>query len=108
MAASLFKAVGMVKQVKEVDVDSVTALAGSGPAYIYYLIEAMFDSLEELHLDRQLGEELILQTIQGTIDVLTSTDKTPGELYQAVKSPGGTTEAGLNVLEKQLFSKNHD
>ncbi|MCQ6276971.1 pyrroline-5-carboxylate reductase [Bacillus sp. V3B] len=102
---SLFQAVGLVRQVKEEDVDSVTAIAGSGPAYIYYLIEAMFHSLKELHLESQLGEELILQTIQGTIDVLKSTDQTPAELYQNVKSPGGTTEAGLNVLENNHFQE---
>ncbi|WP_332692765.1 pyrroline-5-carboxylate reductase [Halalkalibacter lacteus] len=96
---SLFQAVGMVRQVKEEDVDSVTAIAGSGPAYMYYLVEAMFDSLKELHLDRKLGEELILQMIQGSVDLLKSTDQTPRELYQKVKSPGGTTEAGLQVLE---------
>ncbi|MFC0470438.1 pyrroline-5-carboxylate reductase [Halalkalibacter kiskunsagensis] len=96
---SLFQAVGMVRQVKEEDVDSVTAIAGSGPAYMYYIVEAMFDSLDELHLDRQLGEALILQMIQGSVDLMKNSGHTPRELYQKVKSPGGTTEAGLKVLE---------
>jgi pyrroline-5-carboxylate reductase len=96
---SLFQAIGMVRQVKEEDIDSVTAIAGSGPAYMYYLVEAMFDSLDELQLDRQLGEKLILQMIQGSVDLMKNTDHTPRELYQKVKSPGGTTEAGLQVLE---------
>jgi pyrroline-5-carboxylate reductase len=98
---SLFQSVGMVRQVKEEDVDSVTAIAGSGPAYMYYLVEGMFNSLDELQLDRQLGEELILQMIQGSVDLMMNTDQTPRELYQRVKSPGGTTEAGLQVLENK-------
>ncbi|MCL7749413.1 pyrroline-5-carboxylate reductase [Halalkalibacter sp. MEB205] len=102
---SLFKAVGTVKQVLEKDVDSITAIAGSGPAYMYYLVEGMFHSLEELHLEQELGRELILQTIQGAIDLLKSSNQTPKELYLNVKSPGGTTEAGLNVLENKRFQE---
>ncbi|WP_332628939.1 pyrroline-5-carboxylate reductase [Halalkalibacter flavus] len=102
---SLFKAVGTVKQVLEKDVDSVTAIAGSGPAYMYYLVEGMFHSLEELHFEQELGRELILQMIQGAIDLLKSSNQTPKELYLNVKSPGGTTEAGLNVLENNRFQE---
>ncbi|MFC7064146.1 pyrroline-5-carboxylate reductase [Halobacillus seohaensis] len=102
---SLLKAVGIVKQVKEKDLDSVTAIAGSGPAYMYYLVEGMFNSLDELQLDRKLGEELILEMIQGSVDLLKSTNQTPKEVYLNVKSPGGTTEAGLNVLENQQFQE---
>ncbi|MEC2072795.1 pyrroline-5-carboxylate reductase [Alkalihalophilus marmarensis] len=99
IAEELFKSVGMVKTVPEHDIDSLTAIAGSGPAYMYYLVEGMQQSLEELNLDQDLGEEVILQMMQGAIDLMKSTDKSPRELYQNVKSPGGTTEAGLNVLE---------
>ncbi|OLS37172.1 pyrroline-5-carboxylate reductase [Alkalihalophilus pseudofirmus] len=99
IAEELFKSVGMVKTVPEQDIDSLTAIAGSGPAYMYYLVEGMQQSLEELNLDQDLGEEVILQMMQGAIDLMKSTDKSPRELYQNVKSPGGTTEAGLNVLE---------
>jgi pyrroline-5-carboxylate reductase len=99
IAEGLFKSVGMVKTVPEHDIDSLTAIAGSGPAYMYYLVEGMQQSLEELNLDQDLGEEVILQMMQGAIDLMKSTDKSPRELYQNVKSPGGTTEAGLNVLE---------
>ncbi|WP_232718586.1 pyrroline-5-carboxylate reductase [Bacillus sp. FJAT-45037] len=95
----LFKAVGMVKQVEECDVDSFTAIAGSGPAYMYYLVEGMYESLDELNLDQELGEKVIIQMMQGAIDLLKSSDLSPRELYLNVKSPGGTTEAGLNVLE---------
>jgi pyrroline-5-carboxylate reductase len=99
MTPSLFEAVGMVKQVPEQDVDSLTALAGSGPAFMYYLVEGMYDSLEELNLDEDLGKEVIIQMMQGAIDLMKSTDQSPRELYLNVKSPGGTTEAGLNILE---------
>ncbi|GAE35516.1 pyrroline-5-carboxylate reductase [Halalkalibacter akibai] len=102
LTESLFQSIGIVKLVKEIDMDSITAIAGSGPAFIYYLVEAMTDSLEELELDPQLGEELILQMIQGSVDLLKTTNLPPRELYEQVKSPGGTTEAGLHVLA------NHD
>ncbi|MDV2885022.1 pyrroline-5-carboxylate reductase [Alkalihalophilus pseudofirmus] len=105
IAEDLFKSVGMVKTVPEHDIDSLTAIAGSGPAYMYYLVEGMQQSLEELNLDQDLGEEVILQMMQGAIDLMQSTDKSPRELYQNVKSPGGTTEAGLNVLEDNDYQE---
>lgn len=98
LTEALFETIGMVRHVREKDVDSLTAIAGSGPAYMYYLVEAMSDSLKELNLEPTLGKELILQMIQGSIDLLKETGQTPRHLYQRVKSPGGTTEAGLNVL----------
>ncbi|RBW71103.1 pyrroline-5-carboxylate reductase [Bacillus taeanensis] len=102
---ALFQAVGMVKRVKEADLDGITALAGSGPAFMYYLVEALYKSAEELGLDRKLAEELILQMIQGSVDLLQHTDHEPFQLYESVKSPGGTTEAGLNVLEENHFQE---
>ncbi|MDT8859674.1 pyrroline-5-carboxylate reductase [Alkalihalobacillus sp. MEB130] len=100
--ASFFESVGIVKHVKEEEVDRLTAIAGSGPAYMYYFYEAMMNSLKELKIDPELGEELVLQMMQGSIDLLKHTTESPRELYEKVRSPGGTTEAGLQVLA------NHD
>ena len=105
IAKSLFEAVGLVKEVKEKDLDGFTAIAGSGPAYIYYLVESLYKSADDLYLDKQLSEELIIQMIQGVVDVLKETGQRPRELYQNVISPGGTTEAGLHVLEKHNFQQ---
>ncbi|GAE27831.1 pyrroline-5-carboxylate reductase [Halalkalibacter wakoensis JCM 9140] len=98
IAASMFESIGIVKHVKETDLDSLTAIVGSGPAYMYYLFEAMTNTLKELELDEQLGEELLLEMMQGSINLLKATSDSPRTLYESVRSPGGTTEAGLQVL----------
>ncbi|MDQ0481835.1 pyrroline-5-carboxylate reductase [Guptibacillus hwajinpoensis] len=103
VAQSLLEAVGIVRRVKEVDLDAITAIAGSGPAYIYYLIEALQKSAEELLLDRELATDLILQMVQGSVDLLTKTGEDPRALYENVISPGGTTEAGFKVLKESQF-----
>lgn len=94
----LFDTVGMTAFVEEAQLDAVTGLSGSGPAYIYYLVEAMEKSAVEIGLEREMAKQLIVQTLLGAAEMLSKTTKTPQELRHAVTSPGGTTEAGLKIL----------
>lgn len=94
----LFDTVGMTAFVEEAQLDAVTGLSGSGPAYIYYLVEAMEKGAVEIGLEREMAKHLIVQTLLGAAEMLAKTTKTPQELRHAVTSPGGTTEAGLKIL----------
>ena len=98
-ALELFQAIGTVSLVSEDMLDSVTGLSGSGPAYIYYLVEAMEKAASSLTLDEKAAKQLIIQTLIGAADMLKQSPKTPAELRREVTSPGGTTEAGIRVLE---------
>ncbi|NRD80663.1 pyrroline-5-carboxylate reductase [Bacillus sp. BRMEA1] len=99
-AKQLFATVGLASFVEEDQLDAVTGLSGSGPAYIYYLIEAMEKSAVEIGLDKQMGKELIVQTLIGAAEMVKNSAKSPEQLRREVTSPGGTTEAGVRVLEE--------
>lgn len=96
----LFGTVGLTTFVEEEQLDAVTGLSGSGPAYIYYLIEAMEKSAVEVGLDKEMASELIVQTLIGAAEMVKNSAKTSEQLRQDVTSPGGTTEAGVKVLEE--------
>ncbi|MGA9228086.1 MAG: pyrroline-5-carboxylate reductase [Mesobacillus sp.] len=96
----LFNTIGLTAIVEESQLDAVTGLSGSGPAYIYYLVEAMEKSAAEIGLEKQTAKQLIIQTLLGAAEMLTKSDKEPSQLRFEVTSPGGTTEAGISVLEK--------
>lgn len=96
----LFDTVGLTTFVEEYQLDAVTGLSGSGPAYIYYLVEAMEKSAEEIGLEKRTAKELIIQTLLGAAEMLTKSDKEPAQLRFEVTSPGGTTEAGISILEQ--------
>ncbi len=98
MVEKIFQTVGLTKFVKEEQLDAVTGLSGSGPAYIYYLFEALEKGAVDLGLDKELAKDLILQTFLGAAEMLSKTSKSAGQLRKEVTSPGGTTEAGLRVL----------
>ncbi len=99
LAKEIFKTVGMVVFTEEEKMDAVTGLSGSGPAYIYYLIEAMQQSAQQIGLNHQEAQTLIIQTLMGAAEMVHSSDKTPQMLRYEVTSPGGTTEAGIQILE---------
>ncbi|WP_110927522.1 pyrroline-5-carboxylate reductase [Bacillus massiliglaciei] len=99
IARSLFETFGTAAEVEEKQLDAVTGLSGSGPAYIYYLAEAMEQSAGELGLNRAAAKELMIQTLIGAAEMLKESGKSPALLRQEVTSPGGTTAAGLRVLE---------
>ncbi|MFC1978463.1 pyrroline-5-carboxylate reductase [Chloroflexota bacterium] len=81
-------------------IDMATAVSGSGPAYIYLIIEALIDAAVHIGLPRQQAEEMILQTVLGSALFLQKSGRHPAELRSMVTSPGGTTAEGLFKLEK--------
>ncbi|OQP06039.1 pyrroline-5-carboxylate reductase [Geobacillus sp. 46C-IIa] len=104
-AKQLFETVGIVTVVPERDLHAVTGLSGSGPAYVYYLVEAMEKAAADIGLERDVAKTLILQTIIGAAEMLKASDKHPSVLRREVTSPGGTTEAGISVLEQYRFQE---
>ena len=96
---AILTAVGSVLEFKEKDLDAVTALSGSGPAYVFYLMEAMLEGGLKAGLDHKKAKILTLKTIEGAAKLILQRDETPQELRRKVTSPGGTTAAALEVLQ---------
>ena len=101
-ARSILEAVGTVAVVSETDLDAVTGLSGSGPAYVFRLAEAMRAAGTAQGLDAATADALTRQTILGAAKLLAS-GQDPGRLRENVTSPGGTTAAGLAVLDEAGF-----
>ncbi|HEY7046625.1 MAG TPA: pyrroline-5-carboxylate reductase [Jatrophihabitantaceae bacterium] len=99
VAEKLLAAVGKVVRVPEAQLDAVTALSGSGPAYFFYLVEAMIDAGILLGLPRALAADLIVQSAVGAAVMLRDSGEHPVQLREAVTSPGGTTIAAIRELE---------
>lgn len=104
IARIIFESVGVVVTVDERLLDAVTGLSGSGPAYIYYIAEALADAGEELGLDREVALRLAVETIAGAGEMLKN-GKAPIDLRREVTSAGGTTEAGIRILDRGDFSR---
>jgi pyrroline-5-carboxylate reductase len=98
-AEALLASVGRVVRVPESQLDAVTALSGSGPAYFFFLVEAMIDAGILLGLPRALAAELIVQTAIGSAKMLRDSGEHPVQLREAVTSPGGTTIMAIRELE---------
>jgi pyrroline-5-carboxylate reductase len=96
----LFGSVGRVVEVPEEQLDAVTALSGSGPAYFFFLAEAMIEAGVLLGFSRELAEELVIQTAVGSAVMLRDSGRDPVALRAAVTSPGGTTISAIRELEK--------
>jgi len=95
----LLSSVGKVLRVPEAQQDAVTALSGSGPAYFFYLVEAMIDAGILLGLPRDVSTALIIQSAVGAATMLRDSGEHPVALREAVTSPGGTTIAAIRELE---------
>jgi len=100
LVARLFASVGAALPVEENLLDAVTGLSGSGPAYVYTMIEALSDGGVRMGLPRATATALAAHTVYGAAKMVLETEEHPGVLKDRVTSPGGTTIAGLQVLER--------
>ena len=97
---NLLNKAGLALEVEEQRMDAVTALSGSGPAFIAYILGAFAKAAEKQGLSREISYKLALQALFGTAKLLKETGEKPNSFIKRVASPNGTTIAGLNVLEK--------
>lgn len=98
-AEKIFKAVGKVVKVDENNMNAVTALSGSGPAFVYRLADYLMQGGIKAGLSADVAKELTLQTLIGAAKMILETKESPEALVKKVASPGGTTEAGLKILD---------
>ncbi|TAI50508.1 pyrroline-5-carboxylate reductase [Bacillus paralicheniformis] len=103
-AADLFATVGSVAIVEESALDAVTAVAGSGPAFVYRFVEALQASAAELGLPEETAKQLIIDMMSGAAQML-ETGRNPSVMRKEITSAGGTTEAGLRVLDDHQFEQ---
>ena len=108
-AKLLFECVGKIAHINEKDIDIFTALIGSGPAYIFYLIESLLDSSKNLHLPEQEKKDLLASMISGAANLVLNSDESPNVLRKKVTSPGGVTQTAIEEFEteglKEILSK---
>jgi pyrroline-5-carboxylate reductase len=104
MARALFGAVGQVLELPERHFHAITAVSGSGPAYVFFLARAWEQAARSLGLPPAAASSAIRQTLRGSLALLESSPASPGELIAKVASKKGTTEAALTVLAKRRVS----
>ncbi len=100
MTHTILKSMGKVLEFKEDDLDAVTALSGSGPAYVFYLIESMIEAGIKVGLKPDEASVLTIATLEGAVKLIKERNESAQELRRKVTSPGGTTEAAIKVMEK--------
>lgn len=104
VARLVMEAVGEVVELEEVDLDAVTAVSGSGPAYVFALAESMTEAARKLGLSPEVSAELVNHTVLGAGEMLVRTGQSAADLRRQVASPGGTTAAALAVMDQDGFS----
>ncbi|MEW6557307.1 MAG: pyrroline-5-carboxylate reductase [Elusimicrobiota bacterium] len=105
LAEKLLSYCGIVVKVSEKVMDAVTAISGSGPAYIFYIAEIIQKTAQKIGLQKKVAQKLVNQTLLGAAKMIILSDETPEILRQKVTSKKGTTEAAFRVLTKQNFAK---
>ena len=105
IVTNTLNSLGNFHQVEEVDLDAVTALSGSGPAYLFEFAAALRKAGVNAGLEESLANSLTIDTLLGATMLLAESKSTPEELRNAVTSAGGTTAAALEVLEKGSFQE---
>ncbi len=100
LVTEVLESVGKVVTVAESQMDAVTAVSGSGPAYFFLVVEAMVDAAVGLGLSRDVGTQLVVQTMLGSAALMEESGQSAVELRAAVTSPAGTTAAALRELER--------
>jgi len=105
IASDIFESIGVVTTVDEDELDIVTGLSGSGPAYVYYLMEALVKAGMNGGLSQEAATALTMQTLIGAANMVKETGETPEVLRRKVTSPGGTTNAAIEVLNQYQFSE---
>ncbi len=101
----IFRAIGLVVRLTDHEIDAVTALSGSGPAFVYTVIEALAAGGEKTGLPPEIALKLATQTVLGAAQLASETNLSPEELRRMVITPGGTTAAGLAAMEKRETSQ---
>lgn len=104
-ARTLFESVGEVVELPEASIDAVTGLSGSGPAYVFAMVEALRDAGIDVGLSYDVASKLAAQTVYGAAKLLVESQERPEALRKKVTSPGGTTAAGLQALGDAGFAK---
>jgi pyrroline-5-carboxylate reductase len=105
LALSMFESIGIVAVVDEDQLDIVTGVSGSGPAYIYYMMEAMVEGGIRGGLSAEAARLLVQQTVLGAASMVKATGEDPAELRRKVTSPNGTTFAALESLDRSGFAE---
>lgn len=105
LASEILSAIGVAVKVDEELLDPITAVSGTGPAYIFYLMEALIDSSVSLGIPLHLSKALIRQTVYGAAKLVMETGEEPAVLRARVTSPQGTTHAAITHLESRKFSE---
>ncbi len=104
-AEDLFSCVGEVVQIQEKEMDLYTALIGSGPAYVFYLIESLLDSSSEMEMDEETKKKMITSMIAGSLKLALMSENSPEKLRENVTSPGGVTQRAIEEFEKNGIKK---
>lgn len=105
IAETLFASFGVNAVVEENLQQAVTGISGSGPAYVYYFMEAMIEAAGRMGLARETANELIAQTVLGAVEMVRQTGESPEELRRKVTSPNGATQAAIEVLSNADWSE---
>jgi len=99
VAEAILNCVGLTVRVEESQIDAVTALSGSGPAYVFYLLEGMLAAADEMGLEKETARTLALQTVEGAARLMKDSGEEAADLRAKVTSKGGTTEAAIRSLD---------